>query len=287
MPVQDLKQLYLKNGLAEMLRGIGRFFYFNTPIRDIRSRLLLQDGGSIITCSIGSASAQFNVTNWAELDRFDTAFGLAELSEQSVIESLLEDIEDDTIFYDVGANVGLYTCLVGNMLESGSVHAFEPHPTNISRLQQNIELNNLAEVAEVHDFALSDSSGEFDLAVRVSSEAAEGRHSLVVDSDIGETVPVSTYSGDHLVGSELQVPDVIKIDVEEAEYRVVQGLNDTIRKYKPIIYCELHIDQLEQDGVSVDSVINQLTDVGYDIESLYERTSSTKFIKAVPDRDRK
>ena len=283
MPIQDMKQLYSEGGPGEVLRGVGRFLYYNTPVRDLRHSLLLRDGVSVMNCSVGDTSARFYITNEAELNRFDTAFGLAELSEQPVIESFLKDIEDAETAFDIGANVGTYTCLAGRKLDSGSIHAFEPHPNNIDRLRENIQLNDLTSSVKVHDYALSDVTGEFDLSVRVSSEAAEGSHSLISDSDIGEKIPVSTYRGDELIGEELPEPDLIKIDVEGAEFKVIKGLQDTISKSEPIIYCELHRDQLKEDGASANEVTELLTQKSYTIETLYERTSSTKFIRAIPE----
>lgn len=282
MIVRDMERLYSEGGPSEILRGIGRYLYYNTPIRGLRRGLLLRDGGSVMSCSVGEVSARFYVTNDAEMDRFDTVFGLAELSEQPVLESFLRSIDPDETIFDIGANVGIYTCLAGCKLDSGSVHAFEPHPNNVRRLKENIQLNNLTSSAKINEYALSDVTGKFDLSVQVSSEAAEGGHSLISDSDIGETIVVSTYRGDELIGEELPEPDVIKIDVEGAEFKVLRGLQQTLTENTPEIYCELHKEQLEEDGASVDEVTEYLTQRGYTIETLYERTSSTKFIRAIP-----
>jgi hypothetical protein len=62
-------------------------------------------------------------------------------------------------FYDIGANIGLYSIHFGvrGLLSCG--HAFEPVIRNFNRLSHNIELNGLSNVVTPHRLALSDMGG--------------------------------------------------------------------------------------------------------------------------------
>jgi len=57
------------------------------------------------------------------------------LPERSVTEDLIDNLSADNVFYDLGANRGLYTCLAGDIVEDGEVHAFEPNPVAVSDLE--------------------------------------------------------------------------------------------------------------------------------------------------------
>lgn len=67
---------------------------------------------------------------------------------------------------DVGANVGGITCLLArNTGESGTVHAFEPHPVVSKRLTRNCDRNlgQLSKVVKIHEKAAGDANGLFNL----------------------------------------------------------------------------------------------------------------------------
>src|SRR5262245_35193972 len=66
--------------------------------------------------------------------------------EEGTIEQLLNQVKPGDIFYDVGANIGLYTILAASKVgSSGKVYAFEPHVGNAHRLIQNVARNKLSD----------------------------------------------------------------------------------------------------------------------------------------------
>jgi len=74
----------------------------------------------------------------------------------------------------------------------------------------------------------------------------------------------------------------MKIDVEGAEYNVLRGLSDTIQRKRPIIYCEVHEELLQDQGYSTDQLIEYLHGFGYTDEKLYERNKGNTFYKFTP-----
>ncbi|MCJ7424010.1 FkbM family methyltransferase, partial [Candidatus Bathyarchaeota archaeon] len=65
----------------------------------------------------------------------------------------------DTVF-DIGANVGQFTCLLAHLAGSkGAVHAFEPIPPVFHKLQNNISRNGLSSTVLLNQCALSDKKG--------------------------------------------------------------------------------------------------------------------------------
>lgn len=274
--MDDIRRLYSEGGIREVCKGGVRFIYFAPPINSAARFLMLRKGGSVTNLTVNGVSAKFHVTTDAEFDRLGR---VGPLSEQAVLAELINDINGDEVFFDIGANVGVYSCFVGNKMGSGSVYAFEPHPNNLERLYQNVELNEIEDIVSVQEYALSDGTGEFDLSVRGSSMSGEGRHSLVTDLDSKETITVSTYRGDEKVGNSIPEPDILKIDVEGSEYEVLTGLRKTLSKQKPKIYCEIHTDILRRNGLHRNTIVEYLKDFNYSIESVYDR-GTTEFIRA-------
>jgi FkbM family methyltransferase len=139
--------------------------------------------------------------------------GLHESEEMGFVLHLLRPGD---VFCDVGANVGSYTVLA--MSRGATVHAFEPGPTAMHWLRQNIELNMENGCAHAHLIALSDYCGT---ASFVSTQDTENR--LSADGDA--TVRVTTMDR----ATERQRPVLIKIDVEDGAQGVLIGASETLR----------------------------------------------------------
>lgn len=189
---------------------------------------------------IGDASAAFRVGTMSE---YETVEATAQ-TERSVLEDVLARVEPDDVFYDVGANVGVYTCLVGRTLREGTVVAFEPYPSNVARLREHVERNGIDAV--VSAYALSDERDTVELAVVDSADPGTQEHSI--DAEFIDhrkcvaSTTIETAPGDSLVGAEdLPEPDVVKIDVEGAGLSVLDGLEETLADEScRLVYYEPH-----------------------------------------------
>ena len=68
-------------------------------------------------------------------------------------------------FFDIGANIGFYSVVIGNDDSVGKINAFEPMPDCISEIVANLKRNSLDTKGQVFPIALSDKSGELDFRV--------------------------------------------------------------------------------------------------------------------------
>lgn len=178
--------------------------------------------------------------------------GTAEPQLQTLLRAHLRP--GDTL-YDLGANVGYFT-LVGASLvgPTGHVVAFEPSARNAAALRRNVAMNNLTQVV-VREMAVSDSVG--------LAGFCPG------DNDQSGTLgagpcTVATTTIDHEVRGTGCIPDVLKIDVEGAEDRVLAGAARTLAEHRPLVVCELHVDMASLDH----PVPVSLAALGYDLSWL-------------------
>jgi FkbM family methyltransferase len=159
-------------------------------------------------------------------------------SEPHVQRFLAVNLGAGHVFYDVGANVGFLTLVGARAVgKTGRVYSFEPLRDNLVALKYNVGLNRLSQVAIV-EAAVADKSGSSEFAVGTSTT---GR---LATSDTGAEnrhLTVRTVSLDDAVAEmALRPPDVVKIDVEGAESRVLSGMASVISAFHPIILCEIH-----------------------------------------------
>jgi len=142
-------------------------------------------------------------------------------------------VKPGSVVYDIGANVGYFTLLAAVLVEEkGKVYSFEPLPRNIDFLKQHISLNKLTNI-KVIEAAVSNHMGQalFDLG----ASTAMGH--------LSETggLHVQMVSLDQMIeNGDLTPPDVMKIDVEGAEFDVLQGAEKLIESDRPILFLDTH-----------------------------------------------
>lgn len=134
---------------------------------------------------------------------------------------------------DIGANVGFYTLLAAELVgNSGRVVSFEPLPRNQHYLREHVRLNGLTNVTLI-EAAVADREGRASFA---SADAPEmGRL-----SDEGQLeVEVVSLDG-AIAAGRVPVPDLMKIDVEGAEARVLEGARNLLATRRPTILLATH-----------------------------------------------
>jgi FkbM family methyltransferase len=177
----------------------------------------------------------------------------------------------DAVF-DIGANIGAYCVPIGRLRPGASVHAFEPIELNASLIQVSLHMNRLHNVRVVRK-CVSDRAGlvNFSLAEdsAYSSMIDTGRKAEVRRFEC-EAVSLDDYCG----ANDGLRPDIVKIDVEGAELKVLDGarqlLSDPSRRPR-LLLIELYDLNLRPFGTSVAEVTKRMTDHGYWAYVLVER----------------
>jgi FkbM family methyltransferase len=208
------------------------------------------------TIEVGDASATFHAPTLAEFR------DLHRLPERPVIEDHIARLRPEDVFYDIGANIGVYSCLVRSVT-NGDVVAFEPHPANADRFERNVALNDAA--IPIHRCALSDTAETAEFAIPLDIIGSAG-HTLLADRHPdARTISVETVVGERFIADErLPAPTVVKIDVEGAELAVLRGLKPLIERPDcRLLYCEVHDERPESRGSSLSEVRDLLQDSGF------------------------
>lgn len=142
----------------------------------------------------------------------------------------------DAVFFDVGANVGQHSLFLAPRV--ARVHAFEPWDQARIRLERNLAVNNVANVV-LHPFGLGDASGEHPFFIPASANLGTGSFVPDVNANAtGARLPVRR--GDEVVAAlAIDRVDVIKIDTEGFEVKVLAGLAGTLARDRPVVVFEL------------------------------------------------
>lgn len=152
-------------------------------------------------------------------------------------------------FIDVGANIGLFGFLFKSLVPQGKVLMIEPDTSNYNLLQKTIAKHNIQDIVLINavvsdvegmvEFYIDEVSGATGSISEVKDLFVTRHHNIKPDKAIVNSV---TLDG---VALKYGVPDFIKIDVEGAELRVLQGAMRLLRDSRPVIFFEC--DSQSQD----------------------------------------
>jgi FkbM family methyltransferase len=198
----------------------------------------------IMKVEVRGIKARFRVKAPGEVRTIEGATLGGEITwgEREVLEGLMDVLRGGGVFYDVGANFGVFSVLLGKVLgENGQVIAFEPDTRNFARLQENLKLNQVENV-KCFRKALSDKSGQASLLVS-KDEPWTSSLSISPRSGIAGSEVVEIVEGDQFVAEErLPPPLAVKIDVEGHEATVIRGLQKTLSDPAcKLVMLEIHL----------------------------------------------
>ena len=128
---------------------------------------------------------------------------------------------------DIGAHIGTFTLLASLRVgREGRVIAVEPEAKNFNQLVKNLELNKIENVVPVN-VALSDSKGKEDFFIDQGSSV----HSLFPQKTSIQKIKIETEVLDSLLGElNIKKVDMLKIDAEGAELKILRGAKKTLLK---------------------------------------------------------
>lgn len=173
------------------------------------------------------------------------------------VAALLETfLTEARVFYDVGSNWGYFAFYAATKPGyQGAIHAFEPVPGTFADLGDWVGQAHLAARVICHRLALSDEQGTGVMAVE---GGASGLARLVEGGagGGGEAVPLARM--DDL---DLPPPDVLKIDVEEHELKVLRGARSVLATRKPMLIFENWL--APRDRSATLAPLRFLEEVGY------------------------
>ena len=159
--------------------------------------------------------------------------------------SWINEFKDKSIFWDIGANVGLYSIYAASKRKRIKVFSFEPSSSNLRTLSRNISINNLQNKINIVPFALSKNKNKFLLLKESSFNEGGALNSFGVNYNFSgkKFFSKNSYntfgtSLDNLIKLKiLKVPNYIKIDVDGIEDLILAGAKNLLlnKKIKSIL----------------------------------------------------
>ncbi|MBB3188404.1 FkbM family methyltransferase [Microbacter margulisiae] len=160
--------------------------------------------------------------------------------EETEIMFLRKFLSPGDCFYDIGANIGLYTLYAANIVGiQGTVYAFEPAPSTFSRLEKNIQLNSYSNVI-LENIGLSNSKEILPFHLSTNGYDAWNSFANLNELNNSNITNVHTITLDEYdETNQIQHIDLMKIDVEGWELNVLKGASKLLASTEaPVLLVE-------------------------------------------------
>lgn len=212
-----------------LLSSVGRFLYAH---RALLKRLVCIRRPILLTLADFKLYVQLD--DWAVGARI----AVRRTHEPHVTRVMRPLLQPGTVMIDIGANIGYYTLLAASRVGStGKVIAFEPGVDNCTLLHKSLQANHFENVV-LHNVAVADTESV------VGFYMYESNGHIIPDDLSAHAAQVHTVMLDHVLRDEPRI-DLIKMDIEGAEGRALQGMHRLMQRCHPIIFTELNPSALQ------------------------------------------
>lgn len=177
--------------------------------------------------------------------------------QDDVLDESVKYLDKNSVVLDIGANIGNHTLYWSKILKVKKVYAFEPVTNTYEILKKNIELNSITDDSvSINNIGLSDEKAKASIADKNHYFGLTNIGGTSIKQDNNGDFNVTTLDDFMKENFKDDKIDLIKIDVECYEYKVLVGAKETLKKYNPVIIIECFDEYFEK----VNSLLN---DYGY------------------------
>ena len=194
-----------------------------------------------------------------------------------------DTVKRQPVIIDCGANIGISALYFKSLYPHAVVHCFEPYSKAVEYLKRNIDDNGLQSVF-VYGEAVTAIDGEIKLNIPADLNILNPTVLVAGDNAVSEMVRSVKLSS--FLNSIKEDIDLIKLDVEGAEYEIVEDLNNSgmLATGKVRMFIIEYHDSVFKDALRMQRFIGMLSDNNYNVSHrrLYpSKAHSDVLIKAL------
>lgn len=152
---------------------------------------------------------------------------------------------DSQVILDIGANTGMYSLIAACVNPSAAIYAFEPIQRICDDLADNVALNQYRQIQCINK-AVSNQTGTAEIHDSVDGNLYEASlegdfiNTLTYSKDKFRTLTIRTETlSDFIREHNISRIDLMKVDVETHEPKVLEGMGSFLTLFKPIMLIEV------------------------------------------------
>lgn len=191
--------------------------------------------------------------------------------EPAATQIFMENIKKSDFVVDIGAHIGYFSCLSAKLAQTGQVHIFEADHKCLPLIQKNLDLNQINNVY-INNVVVSDKN-DFELV----PEFRTPNPGLQINQRKTQAKRVRSLTLDKYLSLKKISPSFVKIDVEGAELKVLQGMTKLLEAPQLKILIEVHVDKLKNNfNSSYRPILELLSNHQFYLEQIPSHRSLTE-----------
>jgi len=238
-----------KNGNDKQLKAIIEQY---PQIMDVLRKIEKYSYGILTPCGF---AMKLDTTDWIQKQIYEKG-----CYEKSHVLALLSLLPPEGIFFDIGANVGVYSLNLSK--KAKSVYSFEATKKTYEHLLETISMNKIKNVH--HNFYAVHHKSGLDIEIWTGKESLgndnNGNNGMFGRGRIANIVQSITIDG-YINNNNIDKIDVIKIDIEGNELNALKGASESIQRFRPIILCEMNPEMNKMAGYTTEELLNYFIDI--------------------------
>jgi len=224
------------------------------------------------------------------------------------LKNFIELTRDRQSLFDIGGNIGFFSlvfCLNNNVDNKKRAYCFEPSPFGLSTAVEILDHNDWFDRIKLFPLFVGDKEDNVEILIEDTKtfvalfEKTDENHGIIDGGGraAGTMVSLDNFTWLAEMGSEEEKygldlvfederkkvhhnylgfkeefdVDTIKIDVEGYEYKVLMGAKETLKKYKPLMFLEIHQHLLKLYNADIMDVYAILKDCKYKIYDIHNK----------------
>jgi|SRR5581483_6146158 FkbM family methyltransferase len=258
-------------GIKRRLRPVKEYLQINYLLNDEEERKKLlrawrTRGRRYVTVKVHHQWMKLDLIDWTMTDQL-FVLRTWERYETALFRAV---VQPGMCVADIGAHIGYYTLLAAQAVGSkGRVLAFEAAPSNFELLQYNLARNRCARIVTAENVAITDRARQLELYL---SNHNTGDHRIFPSNAYDDqlfnegkartSVPIRGIALDeYLADHGIARVDVIKMDVQGAEWDALRGMRRTLEQPHIIMFMEYWPHALALNGADPKALLRWLEDL--------------------------
>lgn len=182
--------------------------------------------------------------------------------EELLWKKVLGLLDKPKIIVDAGANIGYFSLFFNHYFPDAKIYAFEPIPNTYQYFKKNIDINNCQSITP-YNLGLFNEKKEIDMYYNMEGSGSSSLVDLLNTKNTKNIKCKFTTLDNFYEENDIRGCDLIKCDVEGAEKFVIEGGINVIKKYKPVIFCEMLRKWSAKFNYHPNDIIAMLSNIGY------------------------
>ncbi|WP_276135008.1 FkbM family methyltransferase [Polluticoccus soli] len=187
------------------------------------------------------------------------ARGVNSVIDETPYKILKNLVANASVVFDIGANVGIISVLLAKAMKPRTkIYSFEPVPSTFVMLADNARVQDGNAAVIANNLAISNGVGDIFFTNRTT-------HTInnILRSPEQGAISVKATTVDVFCKENNVTPNVIKVDVEGAEFFALEGMTKTLQQNDCIVLVEIHKSMLADFGVDKQKFVLFLERIGY------------------------